>query len=341
MIQYLVLTSLVLFSLFYLTLDNFEPAYAAKTGSYNFCEVFPSFSECGGWRTTALSDNYWFCDYVYLENFCKNQPSPEKQLPLLSEDHCCRYLGEELELPTLVDTSQNFTSEQRVLLEQTKKTSFPAIIWTDRDHYNFVDKVTIYGKLDFKNISIEQNIQDLDFVQTGDLFDNSTVVDIQLNGRKILKEIPVNSHGWFSAFHFLNDRYHFSNQNNLLEVEYIITKGVIPPEGPQTHATYHFTTGDIAKNDDNFEMWIDDSMMPHKIRYGIILDNQQRFIELDRHNFVISRLVTPSGYVIPIASDFSALDLSVEYDGFLEYGRGTYEIQITYGDNIAKKSFTY
>jgi hypothetical protein len=44
---------------------------------------------------------------------------------------------------------------------------------------------------------------------------------VKFNGRKVLKNIPVNENGWFVAFFHLNDRYHFSNQNNLLEVDYL------------------------------------------------------------------------------------------------------------------------
>ena len=54
-----------------------------------------------------------------------------------------------------------------------------------------------------------------------------------------------------------------------------------------------------------------------------------------------TRLTTPEGYVIPVESIFSIQDLSREYQGFLEYGQGTYEIQITYGDNTSKETFEY
>ena len=336
----LILTSFALFFVFTMVVSDSDVAYA-KTGSYNFCEVFPAFPECGGWRNNPLSDNFWYCDYVYLENFCNNPPSPEKQLTIRSEDYCCRYLGDKPDMLYSSQPNDILTPEQLALLQTTDKSIFPAIIWTDKDHYNFLDKVQIYGKLDFANISIAQNLQDLDFVQTGVLSNNSTVVDVVLNGRTILREVPVNENGWFSAFYFLNDRYKFSTQNNLLEVEYILSGGVVPLGGPKTHTTYHFTTGNVSNADDAFEIWIDDTLLPRKIHYGVIVDNQERFINLDRQNLVITRMITPDGYVIPVASEFSIKDLSAEYDGFRDFDHGTYHLQITYGNNTSSKSFDY
>jgi len=59
-------------------------------------------------------------------------------------------------------------------------------------------------------------------------------------------------------------------------------------------------------------------------------------VELAHHNFVSTRLIIPEGYIILVESVFSIQDLSREYEGFLEYGQGTYGIQITYGDNTSK-----
>ena len=77
------------------------------------------------------------------------------------------------------------------------------------------------------------------------------------------------------------------------------------------------------------------------IRYGITVENSEKFLELARHNFVNTRLTTSEGYVIPVESIFLIQDLSREYHGFLEYGQGTYEIQIIYGDNTSKETFEY
>jgi len=54
-----------------------------------------------------------------------------------------------------------------------------------------------------------------------------------------------------------------------------------------------------------------------------------------------TRLTTSEGYIISVESIFSIQDLSREYQGFLEYGQGTYKIQITYGDNTSKETFEY
>ena len=162
-----------------------------------------------------------------------------------------------------------------------------------------------------------------------------------MNGDYVLRKIPVSETGWFSAYFIHNNIYKFSTQNNLLEVEYIITQGVIPPSGPKTHATYHYTTGDISKKEENFKIWLDNSTLPDKIKYGIDVKNTEKFIELTRHDLVITRLITPEGYVLPVESIFTIADISREYSGFIKYGEGTYEIQVTYGNNTSKTMFDY
>ena len=323
---------------------------ASTTGSFNFCSVFPQYAECSGWRTEAISDsyNYWFCDYVDLEKLCEHKPVPEKQIDVRDQNFCCRFIGDELEI-------QHVEFEQAPQLGEYSQDNsvLPLIIWTDKDHYNFRDKVTVYGKFDFTKFPIKKGISDNEFDQTGGIVSGNSIqkgriisesptldIDIKLNGRQILKNIPVHENGWFVAFFHLNDRYHFSNQNNLLSVDYLLYDSV-PLGGPRTHATYDFTTGDIAKKDSDFEMWIDDSDTAHGIKYGITTENPEKFIELTRQNLVNTRLTTPDGFTIPVKSFFSVIDLSREYDEFLEHGEGTYEIQVTYGDNTSKKTFEY
>jgi len=336
----LLLVLILSFSM-YILVSDFNLANAAKTGSYNFCVTHPAFPECVGWRTEAINDNYWFCDYVYLKEFCKNAPDPEKQIPLRTQDFCCQYIGAELKRARSNQIEQNLQSERLSVLKEKSESILPLIIWTDKDHYNFRDKTIIYGKFDFTNPSIIQNIQSKNFAQTGEISEETFTIDIKLNGRYILRNIPVSSNGWFSAFFFHNNAYTFSTQNNLLEVEYIITQGVIPPSGPKTHATYHFTTGDISKKDDKFEIWLDKSTLPNEIRYGVNLDKPEKFITEARQDLVITRLTTPEGYVIPIKSIFAIKDLSTVYSKFVQYGHGTYEIQITYGNNTSKAIFEY
>ncbi len=341
---------LVFSSVLFSTVFNFDVAEAVTTGSYNFCSVFPAFSECSGWRTEAISDsyNYWFCDYVDLEKLCENKPDPEKQITIREQDFCCRFIGDDLEI------HHNEIEQTSQLGKNSPDSSIlPLIIWTDKDHYNFRDKVTVYGKFDFSKVSIKKGTSENEFEQTGRIVKGTSIqegkiisespildIDIQLNGRQILKNIPVHDNGWFVTFFHLNDRYHFSNQNNLLSVDYLLYDSV-PLGGPRTHATYDFTTGDIAKKENSFNMWIDDSQATDEIRYGVTTENPEQFIELARYNLVNTRLITPEGYTIPIKSNFSIQDLSREYNGFLEYGQGKYEIQITYGDNISKKTFEY
>ncbi|MCH9657351.1 hypothetical protein K0U27_01425, partial [archaeon] len=201
--------------------------------------------------------------------------------------------------------------------------------------------------------TIKKGVSENEFEQTGRIVSGQSIqegkiisespirdIDIKFNGRTVLRDIPVHENGWFVSFFYLNDRYHFSNQNNLLSVDYLQYNSV-PLGGPKTHATYHFTTGDIVKEDKTFSMWMDDSDTSKGITYGITTENPEKFIELIRYNMVNTRLTTPEGYVIPVKSFFSIQDLSREYDGFLKYGHGTYEIQVTYGNNTSKMTFEH
>ena len=349
------LLSFIVFAVLCSPMFSFDGAEAYKTSGYNFCQAFPLFPECVGWRTDPISDsyNYWFCAHVDLPKLCEDKPIPEKQIVLRDQEFCCRYIGDELKIRN--EVIQDNSSSKQLLGSDSPDTSIrPLIVWTDKDHYNFKDKVIVYGKFDFSSWKIKKSTSEVKFdqalrivngtsIQTGRIIAETPVldVDIILNGRTILKNVPVNENGWFAAFFHLNDRYHFSNQNNLLGVEYISYEYPIPHGGPRTQSTYHFTTGDIAKNDEKFEVWIDDSALPNKIRYGVNLDNPERFINLTRYDLVIARLVTPQGFVIPLDTNFSVKDLSKEFSEFSEYGHGTYEIQVTYGHNTAKATFDY
>ena len=348
------LLGIILSSALIFTILNFDIA-EARTGSYNFCQAFPLFPECQGWRTEAISDsyNYWFCDFVDLPKLCENKPDPEKQIKLRNDDFCCKFIGPDLEIAHS-KIQDGFTSNQLIDRDSPDSSIKPLIIWTDKDHYNFRDKVTIYGKFDFTHFNIKKNVSEVEFDQTGRVVNGTSIqtgriitetpvmdVDIELNGRTILRYIPVHENGWFVAFFHLNDRYKFSNQNNVLGVDYILYDNRVPYGGPKTHAAYHFTTGDISKKESNFNVWIDDSLLPNKIRFGVDVENPEKFIVLNRHDLVITRLMTPQGYVIPIEPDFSIQDLSAEYSDFTDYGHGTYEIQITYGDNSSKATFEY
>ena len=340
--QKYVLSVLVLTIVSIMTISNSDSVDATgKTGSYNFCSVFPAYPECVGWRTEAITDNHWFCSYVHLSNICKNPPDSEKQIKLRTQDYCCKYIGAELKNKEKDNVDKNTIPKQSPLPKEEAESILPLIIWTDKDHYNYRDKVIVYGKFDFTNPTISKNINEVRFAQTGEILEEKFAIDIKLNGDRVLRDIPVSPSGWFSAFFFQNNIYKYSTQNNLLEVEYIVTKE-IPLGGPKTHAIYEFTTGSIAKDEgDTFDLWIDESSMPNKIRYGITVDNSERFIQLMRQDLVKTRIVTPEGFVIPEKSIFSIQELSAEYDEFSKYGYGTYEIQVTYGDNMSKKTFEY
>lgn len=324
-----------------ITMINFNLVDATgKTGGYHFCTAFPGFPECVGWRTQAVDDNHWFCKFVYLKDLCKNPPEPEKQIELRTEEYCCRYVGPEIKKENAGNPDQYIPSKQERFIDDTIESIAPLIIWSDRDHYNFRDKVIVYGKFDFTNPTIIQNIYETSFAQTGEAVEEKFTVDIKLNGRTVLRDIPVNSNGWFSAFFFHNNPYIFSTQDNLLEVEYITTKEV-PLGGPKTHATYHFTTGEIAKKYEKFDLQLDKTFLPNKIQYRVDVENPERFIELMRQDLVKTRLITPNGYVIPLDSKFSIHNNSSDLDEFTKYGEGTYQIEVTYGNNSAREQFEY
>ena len=317
---------------------SFDYAEAAKTGSYNFCSQLPAYPECSGWRTESVSDNYWFCEYVDLKNYCKKSPDADKEIPLRIENYCCSFIGE---MPLKKILPENEIQDLEIKVKNTKDSVFPLIIWTDKDHYNYGEKLTIYGKFDFTDPTIVKNIHGVNFEQTGRISEKTFDVDIKLNGREILRNVPVNPNGWFSAFTFMNNSYNFSSQYNLLEVEYAIASKDVPLGGPITNAFYLFTTGNIAQKDDKFNILLDESSLPNKIKYEIIVSNPERFVELSRYDLINTRLTTPEGYAIPVDSTFSGNELSGEFSEFSKYGEGLYELRITYGNNTAKKTFEY
>jgi len=340
------LSLVVLFSILYFPTVGFDFVDGIKTGSYNFCSQLPGYPECAGWRSEIITDDFWFCDYVYLEELCSSTPESEKELPLRTQDYCCRYIESELQkiqIEENVDSKdklaegledfcqmtdqqrdnfyennpevvwfedrlddfcdkeedirekefENFVDDifaeiahRKYILTISTESILPLIIWTDKDHYNYRDKAIVYGKFDFTNPNLIQNINQTEFAQTGEISKKTFTVDIKLNGNEILREIPVNPNGWFSSFFYHNNSYNFSTQNNLLEVEYVITSGDTPLGGPKTHATYQFTTGDIATKDDSFEMEIDDSLLPNKILYQIAVNTHETFIELGQITFL-------------------------------------------------------
>ena len=316
----------------------FDYADAAKTGSYNFCTQLPAYPECAGWRSESILDNHWFCEYVDLKNYCKNSPEPNKEIPIRIDEYCCTHI-DEVPLRKMLHEEEIPNSETQI--KNLKDSILPLVIWTDKDHYNYGEKVTIYGKFDFRDPTIIKNIHGTNFDQTARIAEKTFAVDIKLNGKEILRKVPVNPNGWFSAYVFMNNSYNFSTQYNLLEVEYIITSKDVPLGGPKTSATYHFTTGEIAQKESEFSIWLDDSLLPNKIGYGIAVENPERFAALSGYDLITTRLTTPEGYVIPIDSSFSGTHLSGEFDILPEYGEGQYELRVTYGDNISKKNFEY
>ena len=334
--QIILISSIILFSIS----GGINQVDAAKTGSYNFCTQFPAFPECSGWRIDAIDDNYWFCEYVNLKELCKNEPDPKKEIAIKDHTQCCQYIGTKTVIKKTT-VEENLQTQDIEKIKNNPHSILPLIIWTDKDHYSFGDKTIVYGKFDFTNPSIIENIRGSEFIQTGEVSRETFTVDVKLNGNLILQGIPVSSSGWFSGFFYHNNIYKYSTQNNLLEVEYTVTQGPLLFGGPKTHATYQFTTGDISKEEEGFDIWVDEDQTPTTVRFGAIVENSERFIKHTQHDLVKTRVITPEGYVIPIDPKYSIKDTSSEFSDFSGYGFGTYGIQITYGDNVSKELFEY
>ncbi len=75
-----------------------------------------------------------------MKEFCHNLSIPEKQIPLRTQDYCCKFIGPPLEKINLENLEQSLQSDKLLGIKEKTESIAPLIIWTDKDHYNFRDK---------------------------------------------------------------------------------------------------------------------------------------------------------------------------------------------------------
>ncbi|MDH3677976.1 MAG: hypothetical protein OEQ12_06720, partial [Nitrosopumilus sp.] len=163
-------------------------AFGASTAGDNFCSAFPTHPECTGYRVEPIYDNFWFCQYVDLPAMCNNPPDPQKQIVTRIGNHCCGIIGSHVPKNiSLGDALFVDTSEKGQSLESSSSSSFEQelVIWTEKDHYSFGDRINVYGKFDFDDPVLQNN---------------NSFVDISLNDRKVVLDLPVHSNGWFAGY---------------------------------------------------------------------------------------------------------------------------------------------
>ena len=295
-------------------------AFGAATAGDNFCSAFPTHPECAGYRVEAIYDNFWFCQYVDLPAMCNNPPDPQKQIVTRIGNHCCGIIGSHVPKNiSLGDALFADTSEKGQSLESSSS-SFgqELVIWTEKDHYSLGDRVNVYGKFDFDD-SVLQN--------------NNSFVDISLNDRKVVLDLPVHSNGWFAGYFMLSNPYLFYTGNNLISVTYFHTPTQHEPD-KFTDASYSITTGNVVTTEP-FSIDVQLSSTG-KVSFDIITESDDKLINL---NFAIVRLETPEGLVFPLPN-ISSIDSISDYLDF-PLIPGQYEITVTKGNNVVSQSFEY
>ncbi len=291
-----------------------DVALGAVTASANYCSAFPTYPECTGWRSEPISDNFWFCEYVDLPTMCNNPPDPQKQISAKTGNYCCGIIGSHI--PKNISlANQRFAdnSEKGGLLDVSS--SKELIIWTERDHYYLGDRVNVYGKFNFDDPVLKNNNQ---------------FVDISMNDRKVILDLPVHSNGWFAGYFTLSNPYLYYTGNNLVSVTYFHTPTQHEPD-KFTHSSYTVTTGDITTE----QFSINDKSSSGKISYQIITESDDP-VNLQ---LAITRLVTPDGLVLPLPSISFVKDISNYLDTSLVSGK--YEIIVTKGNHVASQTFEY
>lgn len=311
----------------FLVFANFGLAEAAITGSENFCEAFPTYPECTGWRVEPINDNFWFCAYVDLPTVCKNPPDPQKQIDTLSSDYCCRLFDNDFVF--LRDTSTlsyDLSYSQMIKMGMMLDESYPLnelALWTNKDHYDFGERINVYGKFDFGNKVIKN-------------FNPS--VDVRFNGAKVIVDLPVQPNGWFAGFfHLDNPRYHTTGTSNI-SVSYFHTPTLERPHKITT-STYQFTTGDVREPATPFSIVLnDDKISPDEfISYHTEPKNP---VPILLKPTLISRITTPDGVVFPLPTN-SMRNLDVYLDEISDLRSGHYTISMTVGNFSTTETFEY
>ncbi len=320
-------SSLLIIIYIFFIFTGFGLVEAAVTASENFCEAFPTFPECTGWRVDPIDDNFWFCAYVDLPTMCKNPPDPQKQIPILDADYCCRLFDDNLVSPR--DISMLYYDPlflQTMNKGLTLDESYPVdelVIWTDKDHYNFGDRINVYGKFDFSDQIIKKS---------------NSFVNVVFNGEIVIRDLPVQNNGWFAGFFILdNPRYHTTGLN-AVRVSYIHIPTLEHSYRLNT-ATYQFTTGNIPEPNKPFSIWsnTDKSSINGSIDYGT---NPEIPISSNLKQNLISRITNPDGIVFPLPTN-SMENLEVYMNRISDLRNGNYTISMTVGNFTTNNTFEY
>lgn len=324
---------IIIYTFFIFT--SFGLAEAAVTASANFCEAFPTYPECTGWRVEPIQDNFWFCTYVDLPTMCKNPPDSQKQIPTLSADYCCRLFDDDL--VSLHDVSMLY--HDPLFLQMMKKglildESYPVdelVIWTDKDHYNFGDRINVYGKFDFNDPIIKKS----------NLF-----VNVIFNGEIMIRDLPVRNNGWFAGFFVLDNPRYYTTGLNAISVPYTHIPTLERSYRIDT-ATYQFTTGEIPELKKPFSIWMNANKfsIDESISYGTTPKDPYRTNPKDplpsnlQNNF-ISRITNPDGVVFSLPRN-SMENLEVYMNSVSDLRDGNYTISMTVGNFTVTNTFEY
>ena len=305
---------------------NAGNAYGSITASENFCGQFPTHPECTGWRKIPITDNFWFCEYVDLPSVCNNPPNPQKEIFPLEADYCCRIYEDNDE--TLKDMSLLYYDV--VFKDTTKKgrdlpEAYPInelVVWTDRDHYKFGDRVNVYGKFDFGDPVIKKA---------------NKSVDILFNGNKVVPNLAVEPNGWFSGyFHISDPRFYYSGISRI-DVTYFHSP-TLYDQDIRAIASYKFTTGEVQEPKDPFSIKIssDGEQGTHQ-RVSYEIDSKSA-LSLHQKTTIIPRLTNPEGVVFALP-DISMSNLEHYINKISNFQTGVYTITMTSGDFNISETF--
>jgi len=291
-------------------------AFGSVTAGSEFCSAFPTHPECTGWRVEPINDNFWFCEYVELPSMCNNPPDPQKQITSRSGNYCCGVIGSHM--------PKNISLDDEVFAGLSKKgeslgmlSSKELLIWTERDHYYFGDRVNVFGKFNFDDVVLKNNNQ---------------FVDVSINDRKVILDLPVHSNGWFAGYFTLSNPYSYYTGFNLISVTYFHTPTQHEPN-KFTQASYTITTGDITSE----PFFINGKSSSGKISYDIFTESGEP-VNL---NLAVTRLTTPDGLVLSIPSISFVEDISDYLENDASLVSGEYNLTVTKGNYTASHTFEY
>lgn len=301
--------------------DNALVFGAATAGKY-FCNAFPTHPECTGWRVEPISDNFWFCQYVDLPTMCDNPPDPDKQIIPRTGNHCCGIIGSHTPKNISIgDVQFAGISERGQSLDASSTAAQELAIWTQKDHYFLGDRVNVYGKFNFDDPVLKNN---------------NPFVDIKINDRKVVLDLPVHSNGWFAGYFTLSNPYLYYTGYNLISVEYFHTPTQHEPD-KFTTASYTITTGDVVASE---SFSIKDKSSSGKMSYEIVSESNDP-VNL---NFATIRIETPDGLVFALPNVSTVNDVSNHLDvdnDVVSLIPGKYEITVTKGNHVVTQEFEY